>query len=85
MPYLTSEHYAYDDFFDCGKNEKRLFEVNLEMFLLLIKYAKYVFTDSFHMTLFSGIFEKQFYVFECTIQVSMCSRINSLMNLYRII
>ena len=39
-------------------------EVGVEEFLGLISNAKYILTDSFHGTVFSLIFNRQFYVFE---------------------
>ena len=50
-------------------------------FLSLIKYADTVFTDSFHASVFSFIFKRQFFVFERTGHKSMSTRITSLMSL----
>lgn len=47
--------------FDFG--DKQLFDVGPGEFLSYIKNAKYVITDSFHGTVFSVIFHKQFVVF----------------------
>lgn len=81
MPYLTGG-YPFMDFFIKKGNEERLFEVGVEDFLSLIKYAEYVFTDSFHAVVFSGIFKTQYFVFERAISVSMNSRIKSLVEIY---
>lgn len=51
-------------------------------FLSLIKYADTVFTDSFHASVFSFIFKRQFFVFERTGHKSMSTRITSLMSLF---
>lgn len=51
-------------------------------FLALIKNAKLVITDSFHATVFSNIFETNFYVLERTEEVSMNTRIISLLNMF---
>lgn len=81
MPYLTSD-YPYMDFWHAREKEERLFEVGVEDFLSLIKYADAVFTDSFHAVVFSGIYKRQYYVFERAISVSMSTRINSLLEIY---
>lgn len=49
-------------------------------FLSLIKYASLVITDSFHATVFSNIFETDFYVLERTEEKTMNSRITSLLD-----
>lgn len=49
------------DFFDF--NDKDICESGPSEFLRLIDRAKYVFTDSFHCTVFSIIFEQDFTVF----------------------
>lgn len=81
MPYLTQE-YPFEDFSKSGKNEERLFEVGVEEFLSLIRYANAIFTDSFHAVVFSGIFKKQYFVFDRPLGVSMNSRIKSLLEIY---
>ena len=39
-------------------------DAGLDDLLNLIRYAEYIITDSFHITVFSIIFEKQFYTFQ---------------------
>lgn len=39
-------------------------DAGLEEFINLIRSAKYILTDSFHMTVFSIIYRKQFYTFQ---------------------
>lgn len=80
LPFLTEQNYGCDFFF--GKDGLRLFEVSPADFLSLIKYADYVFTDSFHAAVFSGIFEREYVVFERAIKGSMGSRIETLLSLY---
>ena len=48
---------------DVGFGDIRLSSVSPELWLTLIKDAKYVFTDSFHGTVFSLLFHKQFFTF----------------------
>lgn len=51
-------------------------------FLSLIRHADYVLTDSFHATVFSLLFEKQFAVFPRSDAVSMGSRLQTLTELF---
>lgn len=54
-------------------------------FLALIKGSKYVFTDSFHCSVFSIIFEKDFYVFKRFSdeqKISTNSRIENLLSMF---
>lgn len=53
-----------------------------EQFLSLIKYADYVFTDSFHAVVFSNLFKKQYVVFDRNAKKQMTSRIKDLTALY---
>lgn len=80
MPYLTWD-YPFEDFHNHGENEERLFEISVEDFLSLIRYADVVFTDSFHAIVFSIIFRTQFFVFERSIEISMNSRIKSILEI----
>lgn len=45
-------------------NFPQYFDLNPAQLLYLIKNAEVIYTDSFHITAFSIIFEKQFYVFK---------------------
>ena len=74
LPYLSG-HFRFNDLFF---GDKRLFNVSPEDFLSLIKNAKYVITDSFHASVFSIIFQKQFYVFERIGSSEMGSRLETL-------
>lgn len=62
----------------------KLKNVNPGEFLYLIKNAEYVFTDSFHATAFSLIFNKQFYVFNRYSNGGMSDRITSVTNLFNV-
>ena len=53
-----------------------------EDFISLIKYAEYVFTDSFHACVFSLIYKKRFIVFNRDKSNRMSTRIVSLMKLF---
>ncbi len=57
----------------------KMYEAGVEDFLSLIKYASYVFTDSFHAALFSGVFQREYFIFG---RGEMNSRITSLTKLY---
>ena len=61
----------------------RLYDVSPADFISLIKHAEFVFTDSFHATVFSGIYERQYFVFDRSVSGhSMGSRLCSLLSLY---
>ena len=53
-----------------------------EEFISLIKYARYVFTDSFHAVVFSRIYERQYFVFNRDKKKSMNSRIYDITKLF---
>ena len=57
----------------------KLYEAGVEDFLSLIKHATCVFTDSFHAALFSGVFQREYFIFG---RGEMNSRITSLTKLY---
>ena len=50
-------------------------------FISLIKYAQYVFTDSFHASVFSGLYKKEFFVFPRAGEGAMSSRLYTLSQL----
>lgn len=58
IPYIQNHYRACDDFF----GDIQLAGVSPQLFLSLIKDASCVITDSFHGTVFSNIFETNFYV-----------------------
>lgn len=53
-------------------------------FLSLIKYAEYIFTDSFHASVFSLIYQRQFFVFSRQEFKSMGTRLYSLTLLFNV-
>ena len=59
FPYLQSRSKADARFADIN-----IYDASPNQCLLYIKNAEYVFTDSFHCTVFSGLFHKEFYVFK---------------------
>lgn len=77
MPFLNSLRQK-DTFF----GDYKLFNVSPYDFISLIKNAEYVFTDSFHATVFSLIFKKNFFVFNRENYIDMNCRIYSLTDLF---
>lgn len=62
--------------------DSRMYDVSVENFVSLIRYAEYVFTDSYHAALFSLIFRRQFVVFDRSGLQKMNVRIQELLSLY---
>ena len=77
MPYLTGTSCDDSDFGDY-----KIYDAAPQDFISLIKYAEYVFTDSFHATVFSHIYKKNFFVFNRAELKSMNDRIYSLTSLF---
>lgn len=77
MPYLwgTSKK-------DSNFGDYKIYDAAPHDFISLIKYAEYVFTDSFHATVFSHIYKKNFFVFNRAGFKSMNDRIYSLTSLF---
>lgn len=67
---------------DMRFGDERLSGVSPKGFLSLIKYADYVFTDSFHAVVFSEIYGKGYAVFRRSAEDSMTSRIYSVTTLF---
>ena len=80
MPFLKGE--ISEDDLDYG--DERIINASPSEFVQLIQNAEIVFTDSFHATAFSLLFERQFYVFDRSFQSSMGSRIESLTELFSV-
>ncbi len=59
-----------------------LYDVSPAQFITLIKNAETVFTDSFHASVFSIIYKKNFYVFERNSKQSMASRLYTLTEMF---
>lgn len=84
IPYLRGKVDICDFFGFSSKNVVKLYDVSPRDFISLIRYADCVFTDSFHASVFSIVYEKQFVVFDRPERKSMSSRIRSLLDLYEI-
>lgn len=67
---------------DVGFGDECLYKVSPEQFLSLIKYADYVFTDSFHALVFSQIYGRECAVFRRDGGNTMSNRIYSAMELF---
>lgn len=78
IPYLNNHYRKCDNNF----GDICLSKVSPNIFLNLIKYADYIFTDSFHGTIFSGIFNRHFVVFGRAGYAEMDERIKSLLKLF---
>lgn len=78
LPYLTEKYRACDKQF----GDKQLFDVSPADFLSLIRYANCVFTDSFHATVFSYIFEKEFFVFQRNKKGKLSSRLTDVLQTF---
>ena len=81
IPYVKMCYNSYDGEYKFQK----MWDVGPSEFLSLIKYAEHVYTDSFHGSVFSILFNKQFTVFERARKagkVSMNSRITDLLSTF---
>lgn len=78
LPYLLDENIKNDRKF----GDIKIFDASPADFISLVKHAAVVFTDSFHAAVFSGIYQKQFVVFDRSVRGSMGSRIVGLMELF---
>ena len=67
---------------DVGFGQHKLYDVGPNDFISLIKYSECVFTDSFHACVFSGIYNKDFYVFNRKGLKNASSRLYSLCELF---
>lgn len=76
---FANESYNIADFFF---GDEKAYAADPVDFLALIRGAKYVFTDSFHATVFSIVFEKNFVAFSRSNAPKMSSRLYSLTALY---
>ena len=78
LPHLNGSFLECDkDFGDC-----RLYGVSPNQLVSLVDNAKFVFTDSFHATVFSLILKKEFCVFSRDEKKGMESRIISLLSIF---
>jgi len=62
----------------------KIYDATPEQFISLIKYAEYIFTDSFHAVVFSNIYEKQYFVFNRNKSGAMNSRIKDITKLFNV-
>ncbi len=76
LPYIVGKYRACDRFF----GDIRLSGITPFEFVALIKYAKAVFTDSFHGSVFSILYHKDFFVFNKESAGLHNSRIYSLLD-----
>ncbi len=79
LPYMLGKYRKCDKSF----GDYKLYDVSPNQLISLIKEAECIFTDSFHATVFSLIFEKKHFVFERAGHKGMGSRIYSLTNLFK--
>ncbi len=77
LPYLLGSYNDCDGDF----GDYQLYDISPEKFISLIKYAEYVITDSFHATVFSHIYNKQYAVCSRSHSKSMGSRIYTLLSM----
>ena len=78
LPHLMGKYRKCDAEF----GDVCLYDVSPGKFLSLIKEAAYVFTDSFHTTVFSLIFEKQHFTFQRSNAKAMGVRLQSLTSMF---
>lgn len=77
IPYLTNVFRKSDYNF----GDYSLTSVSPNDFLSLLKYASIVFTDSFHATAFSHMFDKEYFVFELEENGELSERIKDITKL----
>ena len=78
IPYMQMNYRKCDKVF----GDLRLIDVSPNMFLSLIRESQFIFTDSFHASAFSIIFNKPFVVFGREDHPEMSERIVSLTSLF---
>lgn len=76
---FANENFNNSDFNFADIN---IYDAGPKEFISLIKNASCVFTDSFHATVFSLIYKKEFFVFNRIEHKSMCSRLYSLTKMF---
>lgn len=77
LPHLTGKILA-----DVGFGDEQLYDISPADFLSLIKYADCVFTDSFHGSVISLLYHKQFYTFSRLNMPHMDNRMTSLLSMF---
>ena len=78
LPYLDGKKRKCDD----GFKALKLYDISPGDFMSLIKYSDAVFTDSFHASVFSILYEKNFFVFPRSQGEKMSNRITSLTKMF---
>lgn len=83
LPHLLA---ASGRYFGCdlGFGDEKLYDVSPGDFLSLIKHADYVLTDSFHATVFSILYHRQFLVFSRTGFAKMGDRLADLLEMFEL-
>lgn len=80
MPYLDYEHInQYDKKF----GDIKYWDASPSDFISVIRYAKFVFTDSFHCMIFSCLYHRDFYLFP-KIGKHQMNRLTDLQNMFRL-
>lgn len=77
IPHLSGSY----ELLDRGFGDIHIVSASVEDFISLIKHAEYIITDSFHATVFSHIYHKNFFVFQRAEASGMSTRIYSLLEL----
>lgn len=78
LPYLNGAFQKSD----VGFGDDRLYDISPKEFLSLIKYADFIFTDSFHAVAFSEIYHREYVVFHRLGAPGMSTRIKSAVELF---
>ena len=78
LPYIAEKICTEDKSF----GDVRLFDVSPEQLLTVVKNAAAVFTDSFHITVFSLIFKRTFFAFGRSDYSGMGSRLQTLLSMF---
>lgn len=78
IPYLNGKYRKVDADFKCTQ----VYDLSPGRFLNMIKNAECVFTDSFHATVFSHIFQRDFFVFIHSGSYGMSDRLYTLSNMF---
>jgi hypothetical protein len=80
---VTFPHYPFAHHkSDVGFGDYKIYKADPSDFVTYIKFADYIFTNSFHGTVFSLIYNKKFVVFNRKGEERMISRIYSLMDMF---
>ena len=78
LPYLMGKYRQCDRNF----GDEMLYNVSPADYISLIKFADYVFTDSFHATAFSLLYKRDFFAFDRIKAKGMGSRLHSVTSLF---